>query len=115
MIESIIGAIFVDSGGQLGPCEDFLTRIGLTGYIHRLVREDIDTVHPRDRLQQLLGSRDVSYNVRYEGTQRFGGELTVDGEIRATVDGCLSKALVIAKLARMGIEWVLAERTLDSN
>ncbi|KAK1089592.1 Dicer-like protein 2 [Friedmanniomyces endolithicus] len=39
MIESVIGAISVDSGGQLQPCEDFLTRIGLMEYLERLVGE----------------------------------------------------------------------------
>ncbi|KAK1038715.1 Dicer-like protein 2, partial [Friedmanniomyces endolithicus] len=39
MIESVIGAISVDSGGQLQPCEDFLTRIGLMEYLERLIGE----------------------------------------------------------------------------
>ncbi|KAK1811664.1 Dicer-like protein 2 [Friedmanniomyces endolithicus] len=103
MIKSVIGAILVDSGGQLQPCEEFLTRIGLIEYLERLVGENVDVVHPRDRLQQLSGSREVSYNVKSEGFKRFGGELMVDGVVRARADECSSKALVTAKLARMGI------------
>ena len=114
MIESIIGAILVDSEGQLQPCEDFLTRIGLIGYLERLVRENVDVVHPRDRLQQLLGSREVSYDVRNEGFKHFRGELMVDGVVRARVDECSSRAFLIAKLARMGTEWLLTEHAPDS-
>ena len=113
MVESIIGAIFVDSGGQLYPCEDFLTRIGFMGYMQRVVNDHIDVVHPRDRLQQLLGSRHTDYNIKKEGAQLFRGELTVDGVVRANVNGCLTKALAMAKLAGMGIEWVTAEHHLD--
>ena len=109
MVESIIGAIFVDSGGQLSPCEDFLTRIGFMGYMQRMVNEHIDVIHPRDRLQQLLGSRHMDYSIEKEGAQLFRGELTVDGVVRANVNGCLSKALGLAKLARMGVEWFIAE------
>ncbi|KAK4892582.1 Dicer-like protein 2 [Elasticomyces elasticus] len=114
MIESVIGAIFVDSGGQLQPCEDFLTQIGMIEYLERLVRDNVDVVHPRDRLQQLLGSKEVSYDIESEGSDRLWGELTVDGAVRARTDGCLSKALVIAKLAKMGIKWLHNERSPDS-
>ncbi|KAK1809430.1 Dicer-like protein 2 [Friedmanniomyces endolithicus] len=107
MIESVISAILVDSGGQLQPCEDFLTRIGLIEYLERLVGENIDDVHPRDPLQQLSGSRKVIYNVKSEGSKRFRGELMVDGVVRARADECSSKALVTASLARMGIERLL--------
>ena len=109
MVESVIGAIFVDSGGQLSPCEDFLTRIGLMDYMHRMVNEHVDVIHPRDKLQQLLGSRHTDYNIEKEGAQLLRGELAVDGVIRANVSGCLSKALAMAKLAGMGIEWFIAE------
>ena len=115
MIESIIGAIFVDSGGQLKPCEDFLTKIGLIGYLERLVKENIDVVHPRDRLQQLLPSSEIVYDTECTGKNHFGGELMIDGVVRAKADECPSKASVIAKLARMGIEWLLTEHAPKSD
>lgn len=113
MIESVIGVISGDTEANFQPCEAFLTRVGLIEYLERLVGENIDDVHPRDPLQQLSGSREVVYNVKSEGSKRFGGQLMVDGVVRARADECSSKALVTANLARMGIEWLLVKHGPD--
>lgn len=45
MIESVVAAIYLDSG-DLPACQDFITRIGLTAYLHRLFKEDVMLLEP---------------------------------------------------------------------
>lgn len=65
LIESLLGAIFIDSHGSLDACRTFLESIGLmryvryvtTGKIHRLL-------HPKQRLGLVAGSSRISYDAR---------------------------------------------------
>ncbi|KAL5335072.1 hypothetical protein BJX70DRAFT_401960 [Aspergillus crustosus] len=54
IIESMIGAIFVDSGGNLRKCKVFLERIGLLRYLNRILDEGVRVVHPMQRVQGML-------------------------------------------------------------
>ncbi|KAL2832581.1 hypothetical protein BDW59DRAFT_106358 [Aspergillus cavernicola] len=56
IIESILGAIFVDSGGDLPACSVFLERLGLLNYLRRILNEGIDVVHPMQKAQKLAKS-----------------------------------------------------------
>ncbi|KAK5654561.1 hypothetical protein OQA88_7190 [Cercophora sp. LCS_1] len=69
MIESLVGAIFIDSG-SVGECEGFLERIGLLPYLRRMIEDEIDLVHPRERLNGLAGARGES--LRYHVTREEG-------------------------------------------
>ncbi|KAL4865910.1 hypothetical protein BDV12DRAFT_187821 [Aspergillus spectabilis] len=65
IIESIIGAIFVDSGGDLGSCRGFVDRLGLLNYLGRILDGGVDVCHPIQRVQgrlQRLGSRIAGEN-----------------------------------------------------
>lgn len=60
VIESVLGAIFVDAQGNLSPCMAFIAKLGLKAYMERLMNEAIDVLHPRDRVQRWAGTRSVS-------------------------------------------------------
>ncbi|KAJ9607034.1 Dicer-like protein 2 [Cladophialophora chaetospira] len=60
LVESILGAIYLDSGGDLESCWNFLGILGMTGYFERLVAEDIELRHPKN----ILASRTAG-KVRY--------------------------------------------------
>ncbi|CBF83228.1 putative RNA helicase/RNAse III [Aspergillus nidulans FGSC A4] len=51
VVESIIGAIFVDSGGDLGACAGFIERLGLVRIAKRILDERVDVTHPTQRAQ----------------------------------------------------------------
>ena len=58
IIESILAAVFIDSHGNLGACEDFLKRIGYMSLVCRFVNEkDIDARHPETILHQFIQSQ----------------------------------------------------------
>ncbi|CEJ61633.1 hypothetical protein PMG11_10161 [Penicillium brasilianum] len=57
IVESTLGAIFLDSGADvsLGHCTAFLERLGLLPYLRRVIAENIDVQHPRNKAQDVLG------------------------------------------------------------
>ncbi|KAL4804099.1 ATP-dependent helicase dcl2 [Aspergillus unguis] len=72
IVESILGAIFVDSNGDLYKCRGFIERLGLASYVQRVLDEGIDVLHPMQKAQMQaqkfaarLG-RSVVEGVRFE-------------------------------------------------
>ncbi|KAL4817898.1 ATP-dependent helicase dcl2 [Aspergillus spinulosporus] len=51
IVESIIGAIFVDSGGDLRACAGFIERLGVVKIAKRILDERVDVTHPIQRAQ----------------------------------------------------------------
>lgn len=112
--ESVLGAIFVDSGGDIEQCALFVERTGLLGYLNRVLSVRVDVAHPRGVAQMLAGSRGVRYETvrREEKTGDGEGEgvdyscAVVVGEERiCVVEGCASAevAEVMAANRAVGI------------
>lgn len=95
VVESVVGAIFVDGEGDLGACREFAERIGLAAYLERAVAGEVDVVHPRRTLEALAGGVNaVAYEFSEQedsGEKRFGCSIKVAGEAVAEVGGCRSK------------------------
>ena len=72
MIESLLGAIFIDSGGDLSPCQAFLERLGLIEYLRRIINdtEHIDLMHPTERLGIVVGNCTTWTETRAERKQK---------------------------------------------
>lgn len=78
LIESIVGAIYVDSKGDLSSCERFLQRLGVLPLLERLVRDRVDCLHPKERLGILAGSETIEYIVdRPQAKSEAHGETDV--------------------------------------
>ncbi|PLN79643.1 ATP-dependent helicase dcl2-1 [Aspergillus taichungensis] len=63
IVESIMGAIFVDSGGALSQCEQFAERLGLMDYLRRVLSEGVAVVHPKNVAMRLAKSA-VGFELR---------------------------------------------------
>ena len=75
IIESLIGAIYIDSHGSLALCEGFLETLGLMGYLRRLLEGGVALYHPKEELGQLADTESVKYEVfREEDGQGVGEE-----------------------------------------
>lgn len=73
IVESVIGAIYVDSQGDLSACEAFVRRLGILDYLERILRDDVDCLHPKERLGHLAVERSVEYvRMPLRGERRFG-------------------------------------------
>jgi dsRNA-specific ribonuclease len=111
MIESIIGAIFLDSGGSLAACEAFLARIGLVSYLRRVLTDNVDVQHPKNALGQLAGSEGVSYSEKEvpggpeeTGGKRFMCTVTVGEAVVAEAEGCLTREEAVLAAATKALE-----------
>ena len=63
LVESVLGAIFLDSGRDLRACEGFVERLGILRVLDRMARDGVDVMHPKERLGVLAGSEGVDYQV----------------------------------------------------
>lgn len=73
IVESVIGAIYVDSHGDVSACEAFVRRLGILDYLERILRDDVDCLHPKERLGHLAVERSVEYvRMPLRGERRFG-------------------------------------------
>ena len=61
IVESILGAIYIDTHGSLSHCVSFLEHLGLMPYLRRVLDNDIAVLHPKEELGQLADQDSVSY------------------------------------------------------
>jgi dsRNA-specific ribonuclease len=112
IIESILGAIFIDSKGNLEACKNFLRRLGLLGYLHRIMAENIDVMHPKERLGMLAGNSKVGYVVdksAVDNTAQYSCTVLVDDEPTAVSAGEVNKAAAEARAAEEAIAVIVKE------
>lgn len=80
IIESLLGAIYIDTSGSLAACEAFLERLGIMTYLRRIICEDVALLHPKERLGQLANTETVRYARRRETEGEEDAIDTEDGE-----------------------------------
>lgn len=64
IVEALLGAMFVDSGGDLGPVTGFAERLGIFKTMRRVVEDKVDVTHPVKKLGELVaanGQATVAY------------------------------------------------------
>ncbi|EFE41937.1 RNA helicase/RNAse III, putative [Trichophyton verrucosum HKI 0517] len=109
IIESILGAIFIDSRGSILACQKFLTRIGLMDYLQRVLEDDgIDFMHPKQRLGVVAQSLSVQYVVSEvhvkPGVTQWKCQVLVGDEEISRVDDGVSQNQARAKAADLALE-----------
>lgn len=86
MIESIIGAIFLDSQGNIPVVRQILYNLGIMPILERVVSEDVDILHPVSRLSLWAQKNEKTIEYVYE---REGGRVScvimVDGQEQVRV------------------------------
>lgn len=75
IVESILGAIYIDTHGSLATCESFLEHLGLMSYLHRVMQNHTALLHPKEELGQLADRERVRYVLGKEGEEE-GRRLT---------------------------------------
>lgn len=61
IVESVIGAIYIDSHGDFSACATFVQRLGILDSLERILRDNVDCLHPKERLGHLAVERKVQY------------------------------------------------------
>ena len=61
MIESVLGALFLDTQGDLSVCEAFLEKSGILRHMLRTLDENVETLMPKEHLGIMAGGQTVEY------------------------------------------------------
>lgn len=97
LIESTLGAIYIDSGGDIVACEQFLERIHLISYLERFVGQAVHLEHPRNALDRLFGSRKSDLQLVQSVDGLYSISVWLEGEKIAFIDNCLTKSEAIVR------------------
>jgi dsRNA-specific ribonuclease len=110
IMESVLGAIFIDCGPDLEICSNVLEKLGLMKLLRRLIKEpDIVLEQPKTLLWQerakagLPALKAVSRNQKEEGGQRFCCQLLLDGEVYAEVDDAWCDEEAVLRVCEVGL------------
>ena len=86
-MESIIGAVFVDSAGDFDTMKRILRGIGILPVLERIVHDDMDVLHPVSRLSMWASRNQKEIEYVFEhGKGNVSCAILVDGveEVRET-------------------------------
>jgi dsRNA-specific ribonuclease len=97
MVESLVGAVWVDSG-SMEDCRKVLDRMGILPYLRRLIREQVSTIDPKEELDVLAKSEKVKYDTK--------SEIFVKGEMRETTCVVYVGDRKVAEVRGVGIDEV---------
>jgi dsRNA-specific ribonuclease/ERCC4-related helicase len=61
IVESILGALFLDTRGDLKACETFLEKLGVLPMLRRILDNGMETTYPKERVGILADRKDVKY------------------------------------------------------
>ncbi|KAK0952026.1 Dicer-like protein 2 [Friedmanniomyces endolithicus] len=102
VVESVLGAVFIDTRGDLSICKGLLERLGIMGHMRRFLKGDMETLQPKERLGVAAGSETVNETV--EGRKIVRCAVMVgDREIARSPD-CHSRAEAEARAALAAVE-----------
>jgi dsRNA-specific ribonuclease len=97
IVESIIGAVYIDSRGDVASCEGFVRRLGLLDSLQGILDRGVDCLHPKERLGHLAVDREVQYVMctvdsedgkKAKGKGLYGVQVSVGGvKIGGVVEG----------------------------
>ena len=108
IIESVLGAIFVDSNGSLAQCQRFAECIGILPYLLRITTKAIEVVHPKTALGLLTGSQKIEYIVGCDGDDRnvFRCAVRINDVDFIAVRECLTKDEAIVRAADAAVKLI---------
>ena len=74
IVESILGAIYIDTKGSILDCQHFLEVLGIMPYLRRVVEGSVALLHPKEELGQLADRNKVKYVPGKEEGEEVGRE-----------------------------------------
>jgi dsRNA-specific ribonuclease len=94
IVESVLGAIYVDSRGDIAACEVFVRNLGISECMDRILRDGVDCLHPKERLGILAVDKGVQYvavdddDVASGTRKKLGCQVRVGGvDVGGVVEG----------------------------
>lgn len=108
MVESVLGAIYLDTFADLSACETFLEKLGVMKCLHRFLDDNVETATPKEQLGILAGYEKVACDITQgegeDGTRPFTCSVKIGEEVVATVNGCRNKTEAEARAAAAAVD-----------
>jgi dsRNA-specific ribonuclease len=106
LIESTIGAIFIESEGDLDACERLLERIHLMVYLEHFVKQDIRLEHPKSALDRITGTHKAEFHVKKTEDGLHNISVWLKGETVASIDHCSSRNEAFVRAADAAVAFL---------
>ena len=111
LVESLVGAIYIDSHGCLSSCERFLETMGLLPYLRRIVKGNVKLLHPKEEVGQLADTEEVKYvHGLEEGKRAYWCQVYVGAREVVRVGDGTSRFEVETRAAEKAVEILLLEK-----
>ncbi|KAG9856073.1 P-loop containing nucleoside triphosphate hydrolase protein, partial [Aureobasidium melanogenum] len=91
ILESVLGAIYIDSSGNLAACKAFVDKLGLFKLLDRFLDEGVQVGFPRERLGLMANQKDVEYRAWSDGDGEWSCRIFVGQKEVVDVGGCVSR------------------------
>ena len=110
VLESLIGAIFIDSGGNLQTCSQVLRHLGLMHLVERAATDQsVDFEQPIRKVRELFPPNRLKVDVKRFKVDQWACRIKIDGEVRALVRGCTCEAEAESRAAEVVLEGIANE------
>lgn len=107
MVEAILGAIYIDTGGDLSACEAFIGKTGVLSIVDRMLDDRVEVTYPKQRLSLMVGSQTIDYETTStttsRGEVRYGCVVKVGGFTVVEVGNCARKDEAEVRAAREAV------------
>jgi dsRNA-specific ribonuclease len=61
IVESVLGALYIDTHGSIPACEAFAQRLGILPTLEHILANEIDCFHPKERLNVMAQNKGCKY------------------------------------------------------
>ncbi|CZR51076.1 related to Dicer-like protein 2 [Phialocephala subalpina] len=79
IVRSLFGAVYADSNGDILQCSLLAEKLKILPIMRRLMQDNVDIMHPKNRLGELVGDRSVIYRPESTSANNYRCIVRVDG------------------------------------
>ncbi|KAK6001187.1 hypothetical protein QM012_003270 [Aureobasidium pullulans] len=112
IVEAVLGAIYIDSSGNLAACKAFVDTLGLFKLLERFLDEGVQVGFPRERLGLMADMKDVEYRASSDGDGRWGCKIFVGKREIVDVGGCVSREEAEVRCAAIAVRVLQEEEVI---
>ncbi|KAK3175196.1 hypothetical protein OEA41_002442 [Lepraria neglecta] len=73
MIEAVLGAVYIDTGGDLTACDALLRGFGIIDWVETALKKEVQIQHPKEEVGVLARNEQVRYRVWIEHDDCIAG------------------------------------------
>ncbi|KZF20015.1 hypothetical protein L228DRAFT_214035 [Xylona heveae TC161] len=113
IVESLLGAVYLDASDASSACEKVAERIGILPYLRRLVSGQVHMLHPKEELGRLASNKRIRYTTgieEVEGNNRYWCSVSMDEEKICRVSDGVSRVEVETRAADNALKVLFQER-----